>query len=392
MFTKLSVKNFKSIKNIDLDLGLINVFIGENGSGKSNILEAIAMLSAAKSDSLSNESLAAKGVRIARPDLTINSFLGKPSNSKIEIKLSDDKTTLKSMLVNENQEDVFSNWKDEEFLKATSIVQQVLSEFLDENKSNEFVTKRILESGLSEKNYDLLNKHLFKKVFGEQIFDYVIYNLNSNALRGISNDSKKEPLGLNGENLDVLLSIFSNEQMEEMKSYNFISWLDDIEIDLTDSYKLQGFKMGRSNSKLYFKDKYMKKSNSLFSAENANEGALHIIFYLSLFISKKTPGFFAIDNIETALNPQLCRNLIKTFTILAPIHNKQALITTHNPAILDGLNLKDNNQRLFIVRRNDDGATAIDPVLFKPIVNEGKYKLSELWMRGFLGGLPNINF
>jgi hypothetical protein len=31
------------------------------------------------------------------------------------------------------------------------------------------------------------------------------------------------------------------------------------------------------------------------------------------------------------------------------------LVTTHNPAALDGLNLNDEDQRLFVVYRNDEG-------------------------------------
>ncbi len=41
----LSIRNFKSIKEVDLKCGRINVFIGEPNVGKSNILEAIALLS-----------------------------------------------------------------------------------------------------------------------------------------------------------------------------------------------------------------------------------------------------------------------------------------------------------------------------------------------------------
>jgi AAA15 family ATPase/GTPase len=40
--TRVHIKNFKSIVDLSLDLAPINVFIGENGSGKSNILEAMA--------------------------------------------------------------------------------------------------------------------------------------------------------------------------------------------------------------------------------------------------------------------------------------------------------------------------------------------------------------
>ncbi|MEM5828568.1 MAG: AAA family ATPase [Candidatus Aenigmatarchaeota archaeon] len=38
---KLSIKNFKSIKEVELDLNSINVLIGTPNSGKSNILEAV---------------------------------------------------------------------------------------------------------------------------------------------------------------------------------------------------------------------------------------------------------------------------------------------------------------------------------------------------------------
>jgi len=45
MITKLSVKNFKSIKDLEMDCGRINLFIGEPNVGKSNILEALSLLS-----------------------------------------------------------------------------------------------------------------------------------------------------------------------------------------------------------------------------------------------------------------------------------------------------------------------------------------------------------
>ena len=42
---KLTIKNFKSIKNLSLDCKRINILIGEPNTGKSNILEAIGVLS-----------------------------------------------------------------------------------------------------------------------------------------------------------------------------------------------------------------------------------------------------------------------------------------------------------------------------------------------------------
>jgi hypothetical protein len=45
MINSLRIENFKSIKNAEIDCKKINVFIGEPNSGKSNILEALGLIS-----------------------------------------------------------------------------------------------------------------------------------------------------------------------------------------------------------------------------------------------------------------------------------------------------------------------------------------------------------
>jgi len=45
MIKNLSIKNYKSIKELDLSTKRVNVFIGEHNSGKSNILEALTWFS-----------------------------------------------------------------------------------------------------------------------------------------------------------------------------------------------------------------------------------------------------------------------------------------------------------------------------------------------------------
>jgi AAA15 family ATPase/GTPase len=45
MIKNLEIKNFKSIKHLELDCKKINLFIGEPNTGKSNILEALGILS-----------------------------------------------------------------------------------------------------------------------------------------------------------------------------------------------------------------------------------------------------------------------------------------------------------------------------------------------------------
>lgn len=354
MFQEIHIKNFKSIADDTISLGRVNVFIGENGCGKSNILEAMAFLSAALEARLDNENLLSKGIRLAKPALMMSSFKGKKTPTKIIIAYQ---LTVKEHSISHS------------------------FEFKTENQ----------EANLTRWKYDypFSAKDSLNPKYGE---DFVIYLPNTPALRGVTSESHKEPIGIYGENLDVLIANFDKEERAELQNYNYlIDWLSDFFVDTSDQIKLRGFKPNRSQSTLYFLDKYMMTKNNMFSSENANEGVLHLLFYLAVMISKKTPPVFAIDNIESCLNPHLCRHLMKEICDLAKKHHKQLLITTHNPAILDGLNLHDDDIRLFEVKRLDNGNTKTRRIKLKPPheeQEERRLKLSELWTRGYLGAIP----
>lgn len=415
MIEEISISNFKSITSETINLSKVNVFIGENGCGKTNVLEAIATLGAAKDNALNINGLSVRGIRVTKPQLTVSSFLGKKQKTDIEIsaKFSQEEGYVRCVIYPIDESDIFSEWKDKvETLKVDDAqLNSRISKILD-NPENLDLFDKIFEKNFQDSKVKLspsLTLEKLKRVLINDIKNditlkvrnqikghidclskYLIYNINTQSLRGIINISKEVPLGINGEGLDVLLHDFSKEEWKKLKDYSYlISWLDDIVIDESDSFKYQGHKIGRSSSFLYFKDKFMRKNNNMFAAENSNEGVLNILFYLALMISRRTPKFFAIDNIESSLNPRLCRTLMKIITELAKEQEKQLLITTHNPAVLDGLNLFDESQRLFVVKRTDEGHTKVDRIKLKPEIQGKDMKLSEMWMRGYLGGIPN---
>jgi len=385
MLKQLQVHNFKSILSDTIDLGQLNVFIGENGSGKSNLLEALALMSAAKQQRLDIEGLYSKGVRVAKPELTFSSFNGFRPKQQIEMSLAflrcQQLMTIKSVLETEQTDEAVVKWFDSFEQKAQDQEQQE-------------ILKHALNISVAEKDQVELIRALSeqrrseKSALYQPIQNYLIYNLDTKALRGLSFESKKAPLGINGEGLDILLANFSEQELTQLQEYAyFVNWLDEIVLDTDDLMIFSDLKQGKGLSKLYFKDRFMRKKNNIFSAENANEGVLHILFYLALFISHKTPTLFAIDNIESHLNPHLCTALMKVICKLAKQTNKQALITTHNPAILDGLNLNDEDIRLFEIYRNDEGHTKTRRIQLNPESKPIKIKLSELWMRGYLGAI-----
>ncbi len=63
MITKIKVQSFKSVESAEIELGRVNLFVGANGSGKSNLLEAISVLAAAAFGRVDQESLLRRGCR-----------------------------------------------------------------------------------------------------------------------------------------------------------------------------------------------------------------------------------------------------------------------------------------------------------------------------------------
>jgi predicted ATPase len=47
---KLTIEGFKSIRKLELELGPLNVLIGANGAGKSNLVSFFRLLQAMASD------------------------------------------------------------------------------------------------------------------------------------------------------------------------------------------------------------------------------------------------------------------------------------------------------------------------------------------------------
>jgi predicted ATPase len=378
VINEIVIKNYKSIEKITLPLGRMNVFIGENGAGKSNILEAVALAGAAGADKLDNEFLSSRGIRVTKPQLMRAGFAKDNESTPIEIQIKNTSDNIHNFeLTNDNAP--YSKWKCNRGSKITLRNIKYVEEIINKNlelKKNIFDGVNVDEFlSISIKNEIGLDSDIGK---------FVIYSPENSSLRAFDKEGQIEPLGINGEGLFKLLKVFAAE--EDKASFNsvreglkLLGWYDDIE--LPDD--------GESGRSIVLKDKYICDGLKSFDQRSANEGFLFVAFYLALFSTKLTPPFFAIDNIDASLNPKLCETLMKKLFALSVENDKQAILTTHNPAVLDGLNLDDDQQRLFVVFRDASGFTQVRRIQ-KPKTKAGAapVRLSQMFVDGVLGGLP----
>lgn len=143
-----------------------------------------------------------------------------------------------------------------------------------------------------------------------------------------------------------------------------------------------------------FTDRYMKEGRNVLSGYDASEGALYILFLSVLAVHPKAPLFCAVDNADHGLNPGLATVLMRNFAdwVLSNSLQRQILMTSQNPAVLDGLPLRDDRVRLFTVDRDNHGRTIVKRVVVEKLLERASegWTLSRLWMAKLIGGMPDV--
>ncbi|MEN9864610.1 MAG: hypothetical protein RL748_200 [Pseudomonadota bacterium] len=350
VITEIEIQNYKSIDQLRLELGRVNVFIGENGAGKSNILEAIALAAAAAADKLDNEFLASRGIRVTKPEWMRAGFDIANASEPILLWARMDEEAVGWEVSNDNRP--YAKWTAYPSLSK-------------------------IKGKLSTSDLDAM----FEPVC-VQLADFVIYSPENTALRTFQREGQIEPLGINGEGLLKLLSVLAEENFGVLNKIKermrLLGWFEDFQV-----------RAGEADGRLDIIDRHLTDDKQFFDHRSANEGFFFLLFYFALFSTDLTPKFFAIDNIDASLNPKLCEKLTSELVQLSKENDKQVILTTHNPAVLDGLNLDDDEQRLFVISRDVDGATQVRRIA-KPRTSGELVRLSELFLRGALGGLPKV--
>jgi predicted ATPase len=388
MITEFRIENYKSIEKLVLNLGRVNVFIGENGCGKSNILEAITLASAAAQNRLDNEFLTSRGVRVTAPKLMRSAFNHENLASPLKFGFTiNNENKFEYELSNDNKP--YSKW---EVVRSNEYAEEYAKKIIEDEKRPEQYSTLIKFLKTKNKSDDYNNNLIFNILKSSyntlpnlRFKDFLIYSPENTSLRTFEKEGQIEPLGIYGEGLFKLLKYFASEpeaqSLTEIKNYlNVFDWFKDFNMPE---------RLFEGESYLQIKDRYLDAQIEYFDQKSSNEGFLFVLFYLSLLISDKTPNFFAIDNIEASLNPKLCTKLIKNISDLTKKYQKQVIVTTHSPSVLDGLDLNDAEQKLFLVYRNKLGHTIVKQIEKpQPIEGQAPIKLSEAFLRGYIGGLP----
>ena len=413
MLKTVTIRGFKSLADVkDLELGLVNVLIGANGSGKTNLLEAIGVLGAAASGRVDDQALLRRGVRPGVPALYKTALKEGRIRTTITLQASaeshGEESSYRVSLDNPIKEPETA-WR----YRTESLLRSGKSIVSYSGRGRSFV------SGLSTLNEEILELQPYSGLVAlmrgyqelsgtprellRYLSEYAVYSPATPVLRGIQADStQRGPVGLLGGRLPEAIEDLLHKDKDESKLgsldldevFGLLDWVDDIDV-VPPSRKLLSPNVPTLRRVIRFKDRWMREKRSQLSGYDASEGALYVLFMLVLAMHSETPPLFAIDDFDQAMHPRLARAAARLFCrlILESSPPRQTLITTHNPLVLDGLDLSDDRIRLFAVERDSTGATRVHRVQVSDDILQATQEglsLSNLWVMGRLGGVPDL--
>lgn len=393
---KITFENFKSLYHTSFEPGKINVFIGANGSGKSTILEAIGLLSAAMTDRVNDNSLQRKGIRLSAASMYKSRF-----KSIDRTKLT---VTLSLEWEEEQSSDTFKydvhlttpKDKDTDYWKYHSEAfwsngqKKWGRSNASQNQSNNHIGFFLIEDNPELEYGRSIVKHFE---------NYGIFQPNTLTLRGtVTDPNQMTPIGLNGGRLAEALEdiihenngdvFFGSLYMDDV--LELIDWASDISINVPTKTRINS-SIPMTRQIIEFTDCFLKDT-AKFTGYDASEGALYVLFMLCLAMHPKAPSIFAVDSFDHALNPRLAKKLIQVFCEQVLKNHKHVFLTTHNPLVLDGLDISNDDIRLFAVDRDKNGYAQIKRIkVSQELLKEGQ-PLSRLWINGRLGGVPDFIF
>ncbi len=394
----IKLKNFLSYgeKAETVELKSLNVLIGRNSSGKSNLIEALSILNATPKDLITPiregggiDECLYKGThtsQAAEIDITLNyPHYHIPLRYRIEFTAVSHRLELVDEAIEceaktDDQDDIYfyRYQKGKPLLNVRPFAEH------DEKSNHGGRTHRQLKREDLDINQSVLSQRrdpdqypeitYLAKQFAQMKF-YREWNLGRYTPPRLPQkpDLPEDFLLEDAGNLGLVLNDLQHQPMvkkkilEQLQSFN-----PDIE-DLTT--KIHG-----GTIQLFVHEKYLKHP---IPATRVSDGTLRYICLLAILCHPKPPKIVCIEEPELGLHPDILPAIAKL--LIKASHRTQLFVTTHSDVLV--AELTEVPESVIVCEQEIDGTSL--QRLDKQNLNEWlqKYSLGELWRMGEIGGV-----
>jgi predicted ATPase len=377
LLTKLKLKNILSFRNTELELGPLNVLIGPNAAGKSNLIEAISLLQALPTD-IHSAIRRGGGVRswtwqrdaVASPTASLECVLGDwPAGSLYyDLEFSEErqgfvilKERLAGPAVSTEEKGV-----EEYFTRDTHRVM-----LIDKTWSGIDPDDSVLKKFRNPA--DLTPTTAVGEAFEEiRIFREFRTGLVSSARQGALPSMAKDFLVDGGDNLAlVMLELDYHGVRDNIRQYlkRLYEPFEDIRV------RLDG-----GAAQIYVREAGMLEP---LSAIRLSDGTLRFLCLLAILLHPDPPPLVCIEEPEVGLHPEALEILAEVF--LEASQRMQLVVTTQSEAFIDALT--DSPEAVLVCERDSDHSTQFKRLSRDKLAGWlDRYSLGELWRKGEIGG------
>ncbi len=319
----VKIRNFKSLKNVDIKLNNLTLITGVNSSGKSSFIQSLLFFK----QNVSNILFADLGATFNKKDndenfpKVIANFDGKYLN------LGDTNLLLNQEAL--NKEIVFEINCKEEKAKIT-----MNSKF--EMTCNEGFKHETLDMFRDNKfNFNYLNTD---RVPPKNTFDFSQKDVDSSSI-GINGEYTAHYLAENRHpNLKVESLKHSNSQTLQLLE-NTEKWLSEISSGVSISATTD---ISTQSVKLAYQYEYGDNTTSNYSPLNVGFGLTYVLPVIVLILKSKPGDFIIIENPESHLHPA-GQSKIAEMCAIAANNGVQIIVETHSDHFLNGVRVATKN-------------------------------------------------
>lgn len=356
MLNRIKLKNFKCYQNIDLELRNLNIFCGVNSSGKSAIIQSIAMF--LQSDNENKLSFDGMLINLGSYNDVFNRFIDVDELLEIGIGINENFYSWSS---NNNQEYLYLKSGDNQKLKKlkekiTNNYQFIIAERIGPRNNYPSSLSRISKYWLGTKGE--YTAQVLSLLSNSSTFENIAREKKCNILQK-SNDPRMHPK----ENTNVIIR-------------NIEAWMKEITPDINIySQSIQEALV----------------SYTCFFTEGTNYRPVHVGFGLSYVVSIITAllcttkgGLVIIENPEAHLHPR-GQSYLGRLIARAAKAGVQVILETHSEHIINGIrvaikldeNYPTNSVQTYFIQKEKNSQPVVEKLVFD--VNA---QLSQ-WPKGF---------
>lgn len=386
MIKEIRFFNWKSFKDAKVYIDPLNVLIGTNASGKSNVIDGIAFLNSAVLGR--NLQATLDGESTVLLDGSIGGIRGGAEYAAF---FPGDQFTLETII----QEDKKTDYRYSTTVRTKPQVE-VIAESLVKISHNKRTSKETNlfnayrnnegDESLSPIIPTFVNNGQGKPVRKDlknfisvisQLKNYEIISEVSAAIQLVTENLEQifildpipslmrdykpfaQLLSRNAANLAGMIAALPEEKKIKFESQltKYVASLPEGEIARVWTEPVGKFK---KDAMLYCEEKWGNTGkNTEIDARGMSDGTLRFLGILTALLTRPSGSLIVIEEVDNGLHPSRAKLLLKTMKEIGVEHNIDILITTHNPALMDELGVEMIPFIQVVHRDAEDGTSKI---------------------------------